>query len=179
MGTARRKTKRRATATKGSAPSRPAKRGKAPAKKPAARKRATVTPLARVTGIGGLFFKSDDPKKLMDWYRQHLGIETDASGGWMFAWREKRKPHRVGFTVFSPFERATDYFEPSEQPYMFNFRVADLHGLLKALRRAGVHVLDKVEEYPYGKFGWIIDPEGRKIELWEPPDVDDPFKIKP
>lgn len=150
-----------------------------PAKKAARGRRASVTPLARVTGIGGIFFKSDDPRVLMEWYRKHLGIDVDSSGGWLFTWRDRRKTSRIGYTVFSPFERATDYFEPSEQPYMFNFRVADLHGLLKALRRAGVHVIDKVEEHPYGKFGWIIDPEGRKIELWQPPDVDDPFDEKP
>jgi len=148
-------------------------------KKKPARTRAIVTPLTRVTGIGGIFFKSDDPRALMDWYRKHLGIEADSYGGWTFKWREKRRSNRIGSTVFSPFERGSDYFEPSEQPYMFNFRVADLHGLLKALRRAGVHVIDKVQEYPFGKFGWIIDPEGRKIELWEPPDVDDPFKGQP
>jgi predicted enzyme related to lactoylglutathione lyase len=148
-------------------------------RKPAARGRASVTPLIRVTGIGGIFFKSDDPKPLMDWYRQHLGVEVDSSGGWSFAWRDKRDADKIGYTVFSPFERSTTYFEPSEQPYMFNFRVADLHGLLKALRRAGVHVIDKVEEHSYGKFGWIIDPEGRKIELWEPPSDDDPFDGNP
>lgn len=139
------------------------------------RSRASVTPLVRVTGVGGVFFKSGDPRKLMQWYRKHLGIEADAYGGWSFQWREKRRPQRIGVTVWSPFEKATDYFDPSEQPYMFNFRVADLKSLLAQLRREGVHVIDKVEEFPYGKFGWIIDPEGRKIELWEPPDADDPF----
>ncbi len=160
------------------------KRAAAPGKKRATRKpagkpRANVTPLKRVTGIGGIFFKSEDPGALMDWYRRHLGIEIDSSGGWSFTWREKSRSRRIGYTVFSPFKRSTDYFEPSEQPYMFNFRVADLNALLKALRRAGVHVIDKVEEYPFGKFGWIIDPEGRKIELWEPADVDDPFDGNP
>ncbi|HEX5132158.1 MAG TPA: VOC family protein [Candidatus Krumholzibacteria bacterium] len=134
--------------------------------------------MERVTGIGGIFFKSDDPAGLMDWYRRHLGIDADAHGGWLFTWRERRRTRRIGYTVFSPFARDNDYFEPSEQPYMFNFRVADLHALLTALREAGVHVIDKVEEHPYGKFGWIIDPEGRKIELWEPADVDDPFDDK-
>lgn len=172
MATAKRKSKAKSK-------SRAKGKAKAAAKQPrAARRRAPVTPLSRVTGIGGIFFKSDDPKALMDWYRKHLGIEPDSYGGWSFKWREKRRPGRIGHTVFSPFERASNYFEPSEQPYMFNFRVADLHGLLKALRRAGVHVIDKVEEYPFGKFGWIIDPEGRKIELWEPPDVDDPFTAR-
>ncbi|HXV12599.1 MAG TPA: hypothetical protein VEC56_00205 [Candidatus Krumholzibacteria bacterium] len=164
-------------------------RAKAPApqrpKKPAkpSRARASVTPLLRVTGIGGMFFKSDDPKQLMEWYRKHLGIEPDSYGGWSFKWRELRRTQRIGYTVWSPFEKATDYFDPSEQPYMFNFRVADLKSLLTQLRREGVHVIDKVEEFPFGKFGWIIDPEGRKIELWEPPTSDDPFgsgkKAKP
>jgi predicted enzyme related to lactoylglutathione lyase len=139
------------------------------------RTRASVTPLVRVTGIGGMFFKSNDPKKLTDWYHKHLGIEVDTYGGWSFRWREMRRTQRIGCTVWSPFEQSSNYFDPSEQPYMFNFRVADLKALLAQLRREGVHVIDEVQEYPYGKFGWIIDPEGRKIELWEPPDVDDPF----
>jgi len=139
------------------------------------RARASVTPLVRVTGIGGMFFKADDPTKLMAWYRKHLGIESDAYGGWSFEWRDKRRPQRIGTTVFSPFARDTKYFEPSEQPYMFNLRVADLKSLLTQLKREGVHVIDEVQEAPYGKFGWIIDPEGRKIELWEPADADDPF----
>jgi predicted enzyme related to lactoylglutathione lyase len=134
-----------------------------------------VTPLVRVTGIGGFFFKSGDPATLMAWYRKYLGIEADPYGGWSFRWRERLRAQRIGCTVFSPFKRDTDYFDPSEAPYMFNFRVADLKGLLAQLRREGVHVLDEVQEFPYGKFGWIIDPEGRKIELWEPPDTDDPF----
>lgn len=137
--------------------------------------RASVTPLVRVTGIGGVFFKSDDPAKLMQWYRKHLGIEAEPYGGWSFQWREKRRPQRIGYTVWSPFERGTNYFDPSEQPYMFNFRVADLKALLTQLRREGVHVIDEIQEFSYGKFGWIIDPEGRKIELWQAPDVDDPF----
>ncbi len=129
----------------------------------------------RVTGIGGVFFKTGDPPALMAWYRKHLGIKPDAYGGWSFKWRERRRPQRIGTTVFSPFAHDTAYFDPSEQPYMFNFRVADLRSLLTQLRREGVHVVGDVQEFTYGKFGWIIDPEGRKIELWEPPDTDDPF----
>ncbi len=159
------------------APRKPAAKKAERAAKPAksARPRASVTPLVRVTGIGGMFFKSDDPKTIMEWYRKHLGIEPDAYGGWSFQWREKRRPQRIGCTVWNPFERATKYFDPSEHPYMFNFRVADLKTLLAQLRREGVHVIDELQEASYGKFGWIIDPEGRKIELWEPPDSDDPF----
>ena len=133
------------------------------------RARASVTPLVRVTGIGGMFFKAGEPAKLMAWYKKHLGIAPDPYGGWSFQWRDKRRPQRIGTTVFSPFASDTKYFEPSEQPYMFNFRVADLKSLLNQLRREGVHVVGDVQEFPYGKFAWIIDPEGRKIELWEPP----------
>jgi predicted enzyme related to lactoylglutathione lyase len=150
------------------------KRPAAKAAKPS-RARASVTPLMRVTGLGGMFFKSGDPKKLTEWYRKHLGIEVDTYGGWSFRWREMRRTQRIGCTVWSPFDQSSSYFDPSEQSYMFNFRVADLKALLAQLRREGIHVIDEVQEYPYGKFGWIIDPEGRKIELWEPADVDDPF----
>jgi predicted enzyme related to lactoylglutathione lyase len=138
-------------------------------------RRANVTPLVRVTGLGGVFFRSEDPKKLMGWYRKHLGIKAGAFGGWAFQWREKRRSERIGYTVFSPFAKDSPYFDPSEKPFMFNFRVADLHALIAQLRREGIHVLDDVQELPYGKFGWIIDPDGNKIELWEPSDVDDPF----
>ena len=146
-----------------------------PAKKERAGRRASVTPLVRVTGLGGVFFRSDDPKKLMGWYRKHLGIKAGAFGGWAFQWREKRRSERIGYTVFSPFEKDSPYFDPSEKSFMFNFRVADLHALIAQLRREGSHVIDDVQELPYGKFGWIIGPDGNKIELWEPPDVDDPF----
>jgi len=161
------------TARSKSKPSRARKTGKKAPPHP----RATVTPLVRVTGIGGIFFKSDDPKVLMAWYQKHLGIKADPYGGWSFQWREKRRAQRIGTTVFSPFKEDTRYFDPSEAPYMFNFRVENLRALLSQLKREGVHVLDQVEEFPYGKFGWIIDPEGRKIELWEPPDIDDPFAV--
>jgi len=155
--------------------SKPPARAPSPAKKERAGRRANVTPLVRVTGLGGVFFRSDDPKKLMGWYRKHLGIKAGAFGGWAFQWREKRRSERIGYTVFSPFTKDSPYFDPSEKPFMFNFRVADLHALIAQLRREGIHVLDDVQELPYGKFGWIIDPDGNKIELWEPPDVDDPF----
>jgi predicted enzyme related to lactoylglutathione lyase len=149
------------------------KRGAKPM--PVKKSRASVTPIRRVTGIGGFFFKSETPKELMAWYHKHLGIAVDDWGGWAFQWREKRRPQRLGATVFNPFPKDTTYFDPSESSYMFNLRVADLLALLAQLRREGVHVIDEVQEFPYGKFGWIIDPEGRKIELWEPPDQDDPF----
>ena len=86
-----------------------------------------------------------------------------------FQWREKDDPERIGFTAWSPFREDTTYFDPSPAPFMINYRVADLHGLLEQLRREGVEVIDQIEEGEYGRFGWIIDPEGTKIELWEPP----------
>jgi predicted enzyme related to lactoylglutathione lyase len=131
--------------------------------------------MKRVTGLGGFFFKSKAPKELMSWYKEHLGIEADDYGGWTFEWLEKHRPQRIGATVFSPFKQDTDYFAPSDSSYMFNFRVENLDALIAHLRSEGVQVVGDVQESSYGKFGWIIDPEGRKIELWQPPDVDDPF----
>ncbi len=125
----------------------------------------------RVTGIGGIFFKSQDPKKLKGWYQEHLGITPDAEGYIQFEWRKKADPDRVGYTVWGPFPNDTDYFKPSAKPFMVNFRVADLQALLEQLRKEGVQVDDKVEEYDFGKFGWIMDPEGNRVELWEPPQA--------
>ncbi len=131
--------------------------------------------MKRVTGIGGIFFKAKDVEKLKQWYVDHLGLKLDKWGEINLTWRERERPERIGHTVFAPFKQDTDYMEPSEKPFMVNFRVDDLEGLLVELRKERVHVIDKVEEFEYGKFGWIMDPEGHKIELWEPPDVDDPF----
>jgi predicted enzyme related to lactoylglutathione lyase len=124
----------------------------------------------RVTGIGGVFFKAKDPGKLMSWYTTHLGVkpESEGSSTTMFQWREKEDAEQVGYTVWSIFPHDTKYFDPSSSPFMVNFRVKDLDRLLDQLKREGVKVDDKREEYEYGKFGWIIDPEGNRIELWEP-----------
>ena len=124
--------------------------------------------MKRVTGIGGIFFKTKDPEAMKTWYRQHLGIVPEADGHVMFAWRDKDEPERIGYTVWSPFRGDTEYFAPSDASFMINYRVEDLHALLDQLRREGVTVMDKVEEYEFGRFGWILDPEGNKIELWEP-----------
>ncbi len=126
----------------------------------------------RVTGIGGIFFKTENPKKIKDWYKQHLGIESDQYGG-LFKWRDLDNKEKICTTAWSPFNQDTDYFGPSDKEYMFNYRVENLVELLDTLKQEGVEVIDKVEEYEYGKFGWIMDPEGRKIELWEP--IDEPF----
>ena len=118
--------------------------------------------MKRVTGIGGVFFKTEDPEKLKAWYQKHLGLIPDSDGYISFRWREKDDAERVGSTAWSPFAHDTKYFDPSTKPFMINYRVADLHGLLKALRAEGVPVDDRVEEHEYGKFGWIMDPEGNR-----------------
>lgn len=126
--------------------------------------------MQRVTGIGGIFFKARDPKVLADWYRTHLGIPVEDWGGAAFRWASPDNPGGTGTTVWSPFSADTKYFEPSTAPFMINYRVADLHALVAVLREEGCNVVDKVEESEYGKFGWVIDPEGNKIELWQPPE---------
>lgn len=126
--------------------------------------------MQRVTGIGGIFFKSRDPQALGAWYRRHLGIDVQAWGGAVFHWKGEHNPQGQGSTTWSPFQADTDYFAPSSASFMVNFRVADLHALLAVLRAEGVTVMDKVEESEFGKFGWVLDPEGNKIELWQPPE---------
>lgn len=126
----------------------------------------------KVTGIGGIFFKTKDPAQIKEWYGKHLGIETDQYGG-LFKWRDLEDKEKVCTSAWSPFNEDTDYFGPSEKEYMFNYRVENLVELLEELKKEGVTVVGEIEEYEYGKFGWIMDPEGRKIELWEP--IDAPF----
>jgi predicted enzyme related to lactoylglutathione lyase len=125
--------------------------------------------MKRVTGLGGVFFQADDPEKLYQWYEKHLGIQREPHGqGAMMHWRENDNPERRGATVWALFEKRTPYFEPSRAPFMLNYRVDDLDALLEALRAEGV-TIDKHEDSDYGRFAWIMDPEGNKIELWEPP----------
>jgi hypothetical protein len=121
--------------------------------------------MKRVTGLGGIFIKSKDPKALYEWYRIHLGIDSapDGSGA---MWRDADMP---SLNVWALFPQDTKYFQPSQSTFMINFRVENLDGLLQALRQEGVQVDPKVESYDYGKFGWIMDPEGNRVELWEPP----------
>ena len=131
--------------------------------------------MKRVTGLGGIFFKTPDPEELKGWYRRHLGIESDP-WGFSFLWREMDDPEKRGYTVWSPFPISTEYFSPSEQPFMINYRVDDLDALLPALREEGVEVVDGPVREENGKFAWILDPHGRKIELWEPVDSNqDPY----
>jgi predicted enzyme related to lactoylglutathione lyase len=121
----------------------------------------------RVTGIGGIFFRANDPEALRAWYRTHLGVPIEQWGGAMFSW--KTPPGTEGGTVWNVFDKDTDYFGPEPKSFMVNFRVADLHGLVAALRAEGCKVDDNVQDSEYGKFGWVTDPEGNRIELWEPP----------
>ena len=125
--------------------------------------------MERVTGLGGAFFKCKDPGKIITLYRGHLGIESDQHGG-MFEWRDPNAPEKKCYTAWSPFSMNSIYFAPSEKPFMFNYRVENPRTLLDVLRSEGVTIVGEIEEYDYGKFGWILDPEGDKIELWEPVD---------
>lgn len=125
----------------------------------------------RVTGIGGIFFKSEDPKAAKDWYNKHLGLNTD-DYGCTFWWKDTEGNDAT--TQWSPFKKDTQYFEPSKKEFMMNFRVHDLEALLATLKEEGVTIVGDIETYDYGKFGWILDPEGNKIELWEP--IDGAFK---
>lgn len=126
--------------------------------------------MKRVTGIGGIFFKSKDPKALGEWYKTHLGVDVAEWGGAAFRWNSPDNPTGVGTTIWSPFNHDTSYFAPSEASFMINYRVEDLHGLVAVLRAEGCNVVDKVDESEYGKFGWVFDPDGNKIELWQPPE---------
>ena len=124
--------------------------------------------MKRVTGVGGVFFKARDPKALGEWYRTHLGMKVEDWGGVAFRWADDNATG-AGTTIWNPFPADTGYFAPSTSSFMVNFRVHDLHALLGALRAEGCAVDQKVEESEYGKFGWVMDPEGNRIELWQPP----------
>ena len=126
--------------------------------------------MKRVTGIGGIFFKSADPKALGAWYKTHLGLDVTDWGGALFQWGgEGSEP---GITVWSPFAQDTNYMQPSTASFMINYRVEDLDALLAVLKSEGCNVIDKTESSAQGKFGWVIDPEGNKVELWEPPKAE-------
>ena len=124
--------------------------------------------MKRMTGIGGVFLRARNSKKLSEWYRKHLGIPVKG-GVSAFAWRALTNPKRKGHTVWALFPNDTNYFGRKKQVVMMNYRVKNLRKTLDALRKERVKVDRKVEESNYGKFGWIFDPEGNKIELWEPP----------
>jgi predicted enzyme related to lactoylglutathione lyase len=125
--------------------------------------------MKRVTGIGGIVFAAKDPKILQTWYRQHLGIDVQDWGGTAFRWTDANGKPAGGTTAWSIVSAEDDSLAPSTSAFMVNYRVADLHALLQALKAEGCNVLDKTDESEYGKFGWVIDQEGNKVELWEPP----------
>ena len=125
--------------------------------------------MKRVTGIGGVFFKARDPAALREWYRRHLGINAEEWGGTAFQWRHADNPEGQGTTVWSVFDPDSSYFGAGGQAYMINYRVDDLDALIAALRQEGCQVDDKTDSSEFGKFGWVTDPEGNRIELWEPP----------
>jgi predicted enzyme related to lactoylglutathione lyase len=125
--------------------------------------------MKRVTGIGGIFFKAKDAPALQAWYKRHLGIAVQDWGGAAFDWTDAEGKPVGGTTAWLIASAKSDQFAPSTAPFMVNYRVDDLRALVKALREEGCNVLDKIDESEYGTFGWVIDPEGNKVELWQPP----------
>lgn len=125
----------------------------------------------KVTGIGGIFFKCKDPKKMREWYEINLGLNTNAYGA-VFEWRQGADSTKKGFTQWSPFIERTKYFEPSTKDFMINYRVENIEELIVQLQQRGITITDTIEKVEYGKFVHIMDIEGNKIELWEPNDVE-------
>ncbi len=123
----------------------------------------------RVTGIGGIFFNSEKPTATQDWYAENLGLVTDAYGS-VFEFRNANRPNETNYLRWSLFAKSSNYLAPSTSSFMINYRVNNLPGLIKKLQQANVTILDTMETYDYGKFIHIMDPEGNKIELWEPVD---------
>lgn len=125
--------------------------------------------MKRVTGIGGIFFHAKDPVALRAWYQRHLGIDVQVWGGAAFTWTDDAGQPTGGTTIWSIGANDSDHFAPGSASFMVNYRVDDLAPLLQALRDEGCNVMEKADDSEYGKFGWVIDPEGNKIELWQPP----------
>lgn len=123
--------------------------------------------MKRVTGIGGIFFKSKDPKALCAWYKTHLGMDINEWGGAIFPWGGDGSPE--GMTIWSAFSEDSDKMAPGTASFMVNYRVHDLDALMAALKSEGCTVIENDGPSEYGKFGWVIDPDGNKVELWEPP----------
>jgi predicted enzyme related to lactoylglutathione lyase len=123
----------------------------------------------KVTGIGGIFFRSKNPKETMEWYGKNLGLAINEYGS-PFEFRNANRPDEINYLNWSPFDEKTNYFDPSEKEFMINYRVQNIEGLVKKLKANGVTIVDEIEEYEYGKFVHIMDLEGNKLELWEPVD---------
>lgn len=146
-----------------------------PAKgKPGQTETPAVDTTPRVTGIGGIFFGTENPKETKAWYGKHLGLAIDAYGS-PFEFRNANRPDEINYLMWSPFKTGNEYFKPSAKDFMINYRVQNIEGLVRNLRAEGVTIVDSIETYDYGKFVHIMDPEGYKIELWEP--VDSVFTI--
>ncbi len=126
--------------------------------------------MKKVTGVGGIFFKCKDPKKMTEWYKQNLGLTTNPYGGATFEWYEGADSTKKGQTQWQPFPETTKYFEPSSKDFMINYRVENLEALVEELKKNGVTIVDAIEDVSYGKFIHILDAEGNKIQLWEPKD---------
>jgi predicted enzyme related to lactoylglutathione lyase len=129
--------------------------------------------MKKVTSVGGIFFKCKDPEAQKEWYQKHLGIVMDTYGS-SFEWRHSDDPAKKGYTAWSPFKNETDYFGDAAQQYMVNYRVENLEALVEELKKAGVIIVDEIENYEYGKFVHIQDGEGNRVELWEP--YDEPYE---
>ena len=123
----------------------------------------------KVTGIGGIFFRSENPKKIREWYGEHLGLAVNNYGS-SFEFRNANHPENINYLQWSPFDKKTEYFNPSKKEFMINYRVQNIEGLVVKLKEKGVTIVDEIEEFEYGKFVHIMDPEGNNIELWEPVD---------
>ena len=129
---------------------------------------STVDTIPKVTGIGGIFFFSDNPKETKDWYAQNLGIEVNEWGAVGFESRNINKPDEINSLQWCPFKKGDEYFSPSKKDFMINYRVQNIEGLITKLKENGVTILDDISTYDFGKFAHIMDAEGNKIELWEP-----------
>ena len=125
--------------------------------------------IPKVTGIGGIFFFSDNPNEIKDWYGKNLGLEISEYGS-SFEFRNANRPDEINYLQWSPFRKNSEYFAPSKKEFMINYRVQNIEGLVRNLKANGVTVVDEIESYEYGKFVHILDPEGNKLELWEPID---------
>lgn len=123
----------------------------------------------KVTGIGGIFFFSDNPEEAREWYNKNLGLAVNEYGS-SFEFRNANRPDEINYLQWSPFKRGSGYFAPSKKEFMINYRVQNIEALLEKLKANGVTVVDEIETYDYGKFVHIMDPEGNKLELWEPID---------
>ena len=124
---------------------------------------------SKVTGIGGIFFFTENPQKTREWYAENLGLEVNEWGS-SFEFRNANRPQEINYLQWSPFKNGSEYFDPSKKEFMINYRVQNIEGLVSKLESNGVTIVDKIETFEYGKFVHIMDEDGNKLELWEPID---------